>query len=253
LGTDHKTPLSEAGATTPGRSQKTQQRSKVARTRLIVGGLAALALIGGGVFVATRDSDGNLIQGIIGGGGDRPVPEVTLALTDTSYDPTSAEADTAKQESTTEQVSGAVKGTLETMLRTAYIDPDTWDDPGAVADTFTGDASDRVETDVAVLTLGEDAGDTYEYVEPGKGKLAVDVLTGSQGQALRAFASVTFPGLAEHDDGSYTKLVITGSYFLVHEDGEWRIVQYRVNRDERAAKPPASPSASASSTQEGSS
>jgi hypothetical protein len=254
LGTDHKTPLSEAGATTPERSQKTQQRSKVARTRLIVGGLAVLALVVGGVFVATRSGgDGGFLGGVIGDGDDRPVPEVTLALTGSAFDATSAEADNAKQAATAEQVSGAVKGTLETMLQTAYVDPDTWDDPGAVADSFTGDASDRIESDIAVLTLGADAGDTYEFVDPGKGKVAVDVLTGSEGEALRAFAAVTFPGLAEHDDGTYTKVLITGSYFLVHEDGTWRIVEYRVSRDERAAKPPASPSASPSTSEESSS
>jgi len=216
---------------------------------LLAGGLAALVVIGGGVYLATSGGDdGGIIGGILGDGDTRPVPEVTLALTDTGYDATSLEAQAATQESTTEQVSGVVQGVLEAMLRTAYVDPDTWDDPGAVAGDFSGEASDRVEDDVAVLTLGEDAGDTYDYVDPGKGTLSVQVLTGAKGEALRAYASVTFPGLAEHDDGTYTKLVIDGSYFLVHEDGTWKIVSYRVDRQEKPAKAPASPAASASAT-----
>jgi hypothetical protein len=246
LGTDRKTPLSEAGTVAPGRSQKAQQRSKVARTRLIAGGVVVLALVGGGAFLATRGGDGGVLGEVLGGGSERPVPEVTLTLTATTYEATSSEADVAAQESTTEKASAAVTSSLETMLRTAYVDPDTWDDPGAVADSFTGDASDQLEADVAVLTLGDDAGDVFEFVEPGKSTTSVTILTGGQGEALRAFADVSFTGLAEHDDGTYTKLIVTGSYFLVHEDGTWRIESYRVDRQDKKAKPPASPSTSAS-------
>jgi hypothetical protein len=246
LGTERKTPLSEAGAATPGRHQKTQARSKVARTRLLVGGLAALAVIGGGLYLArSGGDDGGIIGDLLGDGDARPVPEVTLTFSDVEYDATSPDAPADAQKATT---------TLETMLRTAYVDPATWDDAGAVAEAFSGDASDQVGDDVAVLTLGEDAGDTYDYVDPGEATLAVQVLTGAKGEALRAYASVVFPGLAEHDDGTYTKLVIDGSYFLVHEDGTWKIVSYRVDRQEKPAKAPKSPSASASATtsQEGS-
>ena len=138
------------------------------------------------------------------------------------------------------------------MLRTAYVDPGTWDDPGAVADSFTGGAADSLEADIAVMTLGEDAGDVYESVDPQKGTTRIQVLTGSRGEAIRGSADVSFQGLAEHDDGTYTTLVITGSYLLIKEDGDWRVQSYRVDRSEEAADAPAGPSASASASGESS-
>jgi hypothetical protein len=247
LGTEQKVPLSEAGAATPGRSQKTQQRSKVARTRILVGVVVALVVVGGVAFFATRGGDdGGLIGDIIGDGDDRPVPEVTISLKGTSVDATSTAPDRAEQKENARQAAGAVARALETMLQTAYVDPETWDDPDAVADSFMGEASDLVEADAAVLTLGLDAGDVYDYVEPGKTTATIRMLMGPKGEPLQAFADVIFPGLAEHDDGTYTELTITGAYFLVHEDATWRVVSYRVDRKDAPAQAPASPSASTS-------
>lgn len=219
---------------------------------LIVGGIV-VALVAGGAFLATRGGDdGGLIGSIIGDGDARPVPEVTLKVKSAKPEPTTAEADNETQQANAKDASAAIAGMLSAMLRTAYVDPDTWDDPGAVGDAFTGDAADRLETDIAVMTLGEGAGDVYEFVDPTTATTAIQVLTGSKGEAIRGSASVTFQGLAEHDDGTYTELAITGSYFLVLEDGTWRIESYRVDRSEKPADAPATPSTSASASAEAS-
>jgi hypothetical protein len=243
LGTDRKTPLSEVGTAAPGRSQKTQQRSKVARTRLIVGGIVVLAIVGGAIALATRGGDVGVIGDLLGAQSG-PVPEVTLTVDLTTYEPTAVDVDQKTQQATADEVSAAVTAALEEMLRTAYVDPDTWDDPGDVADSFTGDAAENVETDVAVLTLGEDAGDVFESVEPGESPVSIKVLTGGEGRPLQAYARVAFVGLAEHDDGTYSELRVVGSYFLVDDDGAWKITSYRVDRNEKPAEAPAEPSAS---------
>lgn len=219
---------------------------------MLVAGVAVLALVGGGMFLATRGQDsGGLIGGLIGDDDERPVPEVTLQVESAKYEATSKDADPARQEATAEDVSEDVAAALGTMLRTAYVDPDTWDDPGAVAEAFSGDAADRIESEAAVMTLGEGAGDVYEYVDPGKATVTVRVLTGSKGEALRVSAQVTFPGLTEHDDGTYTKLVISGSYLLIEDGGAWMIDSFRVDRQEKPAEAPATPSASATATEGG--
>ena len=239
-----KTPLSEAGTATPGRSQQTDTRSKVARKRLIAGGVAALVVVGAGAFLATRGGGDGILGAIIGDGDDRPVPEVTLTLRASTYDPTSAQADPDAQTKTAETVGKEVRAAIESMLRTAYVDPDTWDDARDVADSFAGDAADRVEDDLAVLALGPDAGDTYEYVEPEDGTIKVRVLTDAKGQPIEAFANVSFQGTAEHDDGTYTALVVDGAYFLVHEDDTWKITSYRVDRNEKQTRAPATATSS---------
>jgi hypothetical protein len=220
---------------------------------LLVVGAIAVVVIAGAAFLATRGGDdGGIIGGIIGDGDARPVPEVTLEVKSAKPEPTTSEADNDTQQASADDASAAMAETLSAMLRTAYVDPDTWDDPGAMDDAFTGDAADRLEADIAVMTLGEGAGDIYDYVEPTKATTSIQVLTGSKGEAIRGSASVTFQGLAEHDDGTYTKLVITGSYVLVQEDGAWRIESYRVDRSDKPADAPADPSASASVSAEAS-
>lgn len=246
MGTDRKTPLSEATPSDPGRSRKTEQRSKVARTRLLVVGGIAVVIVAAVAFLATREGDdGGIINALVGGGDDRPVPEVTLEVRSVKPEPTTTTADNETQKTNAKNAGEAMAADLSAMLRTAYVDPDTWDDPGAVADSFTGDAADRVEADIAVMTLGQDAGDVYEFVEPQKATTAIQVLTGSKGEAIRGSANVSFQALAEHDDGTYSTLVITGAYLLVKEDGAWKVQSYRVDRSERPAQAPASASPSA--------
>jgi hypothetical protein len=252
LGTDRKTPLSEATPAAPARSQKAQQRSKVARTRLLIVGGIVVAVVAVVAFLATRGGDdGGIIGGIIGDGDDRPVPEVTLKVKSAKPEPTTSEADNQAQQTSATEGGEAIAETLSTMLRAAYVDPDSWDDPGAIDDAFTDAAADRLEADIAVMTLGADAGDTYEFVDPQKATVTVQVLTGSKGEAIRGSAAVSFQALAEHDDGTYTKLVITGSYVLVPDGDTWRIESYRVDRADKPAQAPASPSASASAEASG--
>ena len=85
MATQKKTPLSEAAAPAPGRSQKTP-RSTVARNRLIAGGVVALLLVGGGIFLATRG--GNPLD-VIPGVGDpaRPVSAFEFELGKTTIEP----------------------------------------------------------------------------------------------------------------------------------------------------------------------
>lgn len=236
LATERKTPLREAASSAPGRTQKTESRSKVARRRAVVGGAAAVVLIGGVGFLATRGGDG-ILTGIIGGS-DRPVPEFAFVLKGTDYEPTEIGGDKAAQQSTAKSTADEVRTTLDTLYSTAYVNPDTWGDTGEIEDLFTKDAQGRLETDVNVLTLGANAGDTYDFVQPLKSQTSVQVLTDAKGGALRAYAKVTFFATTELKDGTFTKIASTGSFFLVSQDGAWMIEGYRVQRGEKAYTPP---------------
>jgi hypothetical protein len=218
---------------------------------MLVVGAIVVVVVAVVAFLATRAGDDGIIGAIVGDGDERPVPEVTLKVKSAKPEPTTSGADNQVQQENAQSAGKAIAAALSAMLRAAYVDPDTWDDPGSVAESFTGGARDRLETDIAVMTLGDGAGDVYEFVDPERGTTKIQVLTGSKGEAIRGAADVTFEGLAEHDDGTYTTLVITGSYVLIKEDGAWKIQSYRVDRSEEPADAPASPSASASSEASG--
>lgn len=218
---------------------------------MLVVGAIVLVVVAVVAFLATRGGDDGIIGAIVGDGDERPVPEVTLKVKSAKPEPTTSSADNQAQQSNAESAGKAIAAALSTMLRTAYVDPDTWDDPGAVAESFAGGAEDRLETDIAVMTLGDGAGDVYEFVDPEQGTTKIQVLMGSKGEPIRGAADVSFEALAEHDDGTYTTLVISGSYVLIKEDGAWRIQSYRVDRSEEPTEAPASPSASASAEASG--
>ncbi len=241
LATQKKTPLSEAAPPAPGRSQKTAQRSTVARNRLIVGGVVALLLVGGGVYLATRGGN-PLIDIPVLGAPAHEVPAFAFELGKTSIEPMTLDGRDAQSEAA-DQTADTVKASLDEMYVVAFLDPDTWGDTGEIEDFFTGEAADQLEGDEAAITLGIDASDTYEYVSEPEGQLEVRVLTNENGSRI-AQADVTFRALAEHTDGTYTTVTSTATYFFVKDGDAWRIQSYRVDRNEKAAEAP-SPTAAA--------
>lgn len=251
LAPEGKTPLREAASPAPGRTTKSQQRSQVARKRAVIAGVVVLALVGGGALLASRDGGGGIIPNIIGP--DEPKPEFNFTVSKVFPKTTTATKPkelAARIEPIGEQVAAA----LDSLYLATFIDPGVWED-GDYADAF-GDVMEEAavadaEAGVDALTLGTDAGATYESVEPLKSTLAISVLTGTEDQPLQAIGRVWFIGLAEHDDGSFTKVISTGTYLFHKVDGEWKILSFDVDRDEKKAKAPASPSASATATPSG--
>jgi hypothetical protein len=215
----------------------------VARRRAIIGGVGVLALIAIVVFLVTR---GGGITSIIGGS-DSPPPVFAFTMKGASFITTEKDGNEAAQNKAAKDAADGVKGTLDDLYSTAYVSPDTWGDAGEIDDLFTSDAADQIDANLEALTLGKNAGDTYTYVDPSAGTLIVKVLTNGKGDALQAFAKTTFVATATHTDGSFSKITVTGSFFLTKDGSAWKIQSFDVNRAEKRAKAPA---ASASSPSE---
>jgi hypothetical protein len=244
LATEDKTPLREAAPSASGRTSKTPDRSKVARNRIIAGVVIAVVVIVA-IFLLTR---GN---GIIGTGNEPPVGNVNFHLKGTEFVATQVSGDIQAQKDTAKATADAVKKQLDTLFETAYVDPGSWGDTGEIGDLFTDGAKGQLKDDIATITLGDNAGDTYDSVDPGKSSAKVRTLTDKTGNALRAAADISFTGLAKHKDGTYTAITVTGTFFFVKDGDTWRIEGYSLDRKEKAAKAPvpkgsSSPSAVAS-------
>jgi hypothetical protein len=246
LATEDKTPLREAAPSAPGRTSKTPDRSKVARNRIIAGVVIAVVVIVA-IFLLTRG------DGIIGTitGDKPPVGKVNFHLKGTEFVATQPEGDVQAQKDTAKATADAVKTQLDTLFEKAYVDPGSWGDTGEIGDLFTDGAKGQLKDDIATITLGDNAGDTYDSVDPGKNSAKVRTLTDKDGNALRAAADISFTGLAKHKDGTYSAITVTGTFFFVKDGDTWRIEGYSLDRKEKPAKAPvpkgsSSPSAVAS-------
>ena len=127
-----------------------------------------------------------------------------------------------------------------------FVEPDTWGDFGAIEGLFDKEALETAEADLDTLTLGETAGDTYTFVQPDKGVLVIDVLTDQGDKPVEALADALFVATAEADDGTFTKVMSSGSFFLHRIDGDWKIYAYEVERNDKPTQAPGSESVSTS-------
>jgi hypothetical protein len=240
LATEGKTPLKDAATSSPQRPKKTADRSKVSRNRIIAGAVGAVVVLGGIFFFTRGDGDGFI-------GGDQPPPgQVDFQLKGVTVIPYQLQGDQNAQKQTAHAVADEVRLQLDALFEAAYVDPDTWGDTGEIEDLFVGGAKDQIASDVSTLTLGANAGDTYDAVDPGKSTLKVSVLTDAKGNAVRASGRLSFKGLATHDDGTYSAVTVTGTAIFVKDGDTWKIEAFTLNRSEKPAEAPA-PSSSPTS------
>ena len=211
-----------------------------------MGGVLALVVAGGAVALLSGGDDGIL--------GDLPIPGVDEGpeTPDFAFEvrrvvpQTTTETPGSKVKKDAADAGDDVKATLDALYVGGFVEPDSWGDFGAIEELFDKEALDRAEADLDTLTLGETAGDTYSFVQPDKGVLVIDVLTDQGDKPVQALASALFVATAEADDGTFTKVMSTGSYFLHRIDGDWKIYAYEVERSDKRTEAPGSESASTS-------
>lgn len=236
------------------RVDTTEKRSAKAKQRLIVGGIVLLLVIAAAVWAVTRPEGESIIPFV--GSHEPKVPTPAFAFTIKQVKAnTTTDAGPKKVIGVAKDAAGQVKTQLDVLYYDAFVDPKHWDgdEYDDVWNLFDGGAKEQAKNDVQTLTLGEGAGDVYDFVQPHKGGLTINVLTDSSNQPAEALAQVTFTAVATLDDGTYTKIVSTGHYFLKPVDGQWRIYSYDIKRQERKAEPPKSKASESASPTAGAS
>jgi hypothetical protein len=240
----HDPQTAPTGASQPTRRAETAatRRKAVARRRIAVAVVVvAVVLVGGSLLF--RGGDGGIIGDLISHG---PEPEYAFAhVRVTPASTTDTKAGELKDE--VAQPAEDVRSVLDHYYTAAFVDDGQWGDYGEAWDLFDDAAGEKAQGEVDVLTLGSSANDVYDSITPDEGSLEITVLTNRQDRPHAAVAKVTFSALLEHQDGTYTTVTSTGSFFLRRIDGEWRIFAYEANRKEEAAEAPASASPSEAS------
>jgi hypothetical protein len=75
----------------------------------------------------------------------------------------------------------------------------------------------------------------------------VTTLLDGNAQAIRAYGEFTFKAKAANEDGSSSKIQLSGTFFLVPDGGDWKIEAFHLSRQEKPHKAH-TPSGSASDT-----
>ena len=239
MATEDKTPLRESRPSNSGRTTKTADRAKVARNR-IIGGVVAVVVVLIAIFLLTRG--GRVLD-------NTPPGTVDFKLKGSTFVPTQLQGDKKAQQDAAKVTANDLRVRLDVLFDTAYVDPGTWGDTGKIKDLFTGSAQDQLDGDIKTLTLGPNAGDTYDSVDPRTSTVKVRVLTDARGNAIRASGALTFTALATHDDGTYSAVTVMGTAIFVQDGGTWKIEAYSLSRSEKPTTAPA-PSGSTSPTAE---
>ncbi|HSL11731.1 MAG TPA: hypothetical protein VLA82_10505 [Actinomycetota bacterium] len=225
------------GAEPASRVSSSSKRAATARRRAIVGGVVAVLVAGGAAFLLTGGEDGPLGPVLPGDDGpETPAFAFTVRRVIPETTTTTKAADLKKE---ADDVAGRVKATLDELYFDGFVESDTWGDFGEIEGLFDGEARAQAETDLDTLTLGASGSETFSFVQPDEGTVAIDVLTDHADRPVQALAFVKFSAVAERDDGSFTQVRSTGSFFLRHTGGGWKIYSYRVERTDRPTDAPA--------------
>lgn len=225
---------------TPNRVQRGEDKKRRAPLALLVVPVVLVA-IGVGIFLMLRGGDVPII-----GGDDEVTPPFDFIVAPAAGVATVSDADKTALAASADQVAREITPTIDDLFTNAYLDPSNWkhDDYEEVFATFAPDAVGTAEQSVETLTLGANAGDVFDTVDPGKSKLDYEVLFDPDGNPDTAVVTVIFRATGERKDGTYLAIVSEGEFFLRQIDG-WKITAFDVTRDDHETQPP-SPSASAS-------
>ena len=229
---------------TPNRVQRGANKKR--RLPLIIVPVVLVA-IGAAILLATRGGAGRII-----GGSDEPAPPFDFIVKPATAIPTAPDADEAGLSASADEVAQEITPTIDDLYTNAYLDPSNWrhDDYEEVFAAFAPHAAATAQQSVETLTLGATAGDVFETVDPGKSKLAYQVLYDPDGAPDTAVVSVIFRATAERKNGTFLAVVSEGEFFLSQIEGQegWTITAFDVTREDHETHPPPSPSASTSAS-----
>ena len=199
-------------------------------------------------FVLLGGDGGGIIPGL-GGSPDPPTPEFAFDMTKVTPVATSNDVKHAELQADAEAAADEVTAQMNVLYSGAFLDPGNWLEGSydSVWELFEGAASDEAQQQIETLTAGVGAGDTFEQILPDVGKLKTKVLFDQEGQPFSVAAISRFEAVGTGKDGDDVRMTSRGQFVFEQLDGEWRVVSFKVLRDnevEASASPSATPSGS---------
>jgi hypothetical protein len=211
------------------------------RATLLGAGLVALLSIGAVVLftwnddapVRSRESDGTTESD----GVAAETPSFRFTKATRKLVPTSPGRIKRRQREASERAAAAARDILEDMYTEGFLDPANRNE-GQYADAFDGFASgakERAEAHPGLLTAGSEAGNLYEQILPGAGRIETRVLLGRGGGPTLLLSVVRFSAVAMGPEP--VTLRSTGQFFFERVRGSWKIVSFHVTRTDAPREP----------------
>ena len=129
-----------------------------------------------------------------------------------------------------ERAATAVRSILTDLYTEAFFDPANWE-RGSYDTAFRGfapGARKQAEAHPGLLTAGAQAGDRYDWIVPGSGRIATRILLDRAGKPTLLVSVVRFSAAALGAE-PFT-LRSNGQFFFERVGGSWKIVSFHVTR-----------------------
>lgn len=124
-----------------------------------------------------------------------------------------------------------IRETLDAMYVAGFVDPAKWKNGTfpEVYDAFIDDIEAKVRTDLANLSVGDDA-TKIESVDPISGRLSVRFLVNAEQELIGATAHAIFAANAlAVSDGGPVAIQHDGTYYMEPVEDTWLINAYEVD------------------------
>lgn len=196
---------------------------------------------------------------LLGGGGDGGTgalspgpgtPDFAFKTTNVLAVPTRAGAKSEQLKGKAQAPAAAVTKIVDAIYTGAFLDPGNWQDGSydSVWTLFDRGAGTEARAQVDTLTAGSGAGGAFDTILPNAGStLKIKVLLAPNDEPYSVVAIVRFRAIGRGKDGQDLQMLSAGQFLFQKVGGSWKVVSFKIvrNDEQRPASP--SPSASGSS------
>ena len=211
--------------------------SRIKPAYLIVGGVVIVAAVVLG-FVLLGGADG---IPIIGKSPEPETPAFAFEMTKVTPVATSTDTKHKELEAQANEAADQVNDEMDALYIGAFLDVDNWLDGSYddVWELFDEGASTEAQTQVETLTAGTSAGTAFATILPDTGNLKTKVLFDPKDSAFSVIAIARFEAVGSGKDGQDdVRMTSRGQFVFQQVDGEWRVVSFKVSRDNEVQEPP---------------
>ena len=178
-----------------------------------------------------------------------PTPDFAFETVKVTAVPTVAGAPASDLDAKATSAAHQVQETMDALYIGAFLDPGNWQE-GSFDDVwglFEEGAGTEAQEKVDTLTAGIGAGDAFDTILPDVGELKTKVLFDQHEKAYSVVAIVRFEATGNGKAGGDDLLMKSQGQFVFQRlDGDWKVVSFKVVRNDEQQAP--APSSSASAT-----